>query len=158
MTSGRGRRRTTPATNGQERWAQLADLVLVIAREIQFRGYSDDRAERLSPSEGMVMRYLQQQPDAAPSRVAAATGLQRPNLSTVLRGLEKKGLIERRADAADRRGVVIHLTERGQTNYATVRHEWAEEVSAAAGHDTSHLEATLALLTVVRDGLVASRP
>ena len=41
-----------------ERWAQLADRVLIIAREIQFRGYSDPRAFSLTASEGMVMRYL----------------------------------------------------------------------------------------------------
>ena len=33
--------------------------MLIIAREIQFRGYSDERAIPLSQSEGMVMRYLQ---------------------------------------------------------------------------------------------------
>ena len=77
--------------------------MLIISREIQFRGYTDERAVPLSPSEGMVMRYLQNEPDATPSCIA----------STILRGLENKGLIERRAHPGDGRGVTVHLTERG---------------------------------------------
>jgi DNA-binding MarR family transcriptional regulator len=143
---------------GDQRWADLADLVLIISREIQFRGYTDERAMRLSPSEGMVMRYLQQDPAAAPSRIAAATGIQRTNLSATLRGLEHKGLIERRAGASDGRGVTVHCTERGRSNYALVRQQWAAAVSAAAGHDDSHLDAALALLTAVERGMTEDRP
>jgi DNA-binding MarR family transcriptional regulator len=141
-----------------QRWAALADLVLIISREIQFRGYTDERAIPLSPSEGMVMRYLQHDHAAPPSRIAAATGLQRTNLSTVLRGLENKALIERRADPGDGRGVTVHLTERGRTNYALVRQEWAAAVSAAADHDTRRLDAALTLLTAVETGLARTRP
>jgi DNA-binding MarR family transcriptional regulator len=140
-----------------ERWADLADLALIIARELQFRGYTDERAVSLSPSEGMVMRYLLGEPAAPPSRIAAATGLQRTNLSTTLRGLEAKGLIERRISEDDRRGVTVHVTDRGRANYDLVRQEWATAVASAAGHDTGDLDATLALLGAVQTGLVAAR-
>jgi DNA-binding MarR family transcriptional regulator len=140
-----------------ERWADLADLALIIAREIQFRGYTDERAVSLSPSEGMVMRYLLGEPAAPPSRIAAATGLQRTNLSTTLRGLEAKGLVERRISEDDRRGVTVHVTDRGRANYDLVRQEWATAVASAAGHDTGDLDATLALLGAVQTGLVAAR-
>ena len=150
--------RPAPPPADDPRWADLADLVLIISREIQFRGYTDARAIPLSQSEGMVMRYLLQDPAAPPSRIAAATGLQRTNLSTVLRGLERKGLIERRASPEDGRGVTIHPTERGQSNYAVVRQEWASAVSAAADGDTSNLDAALALLSTVETGLVRTRP
>lgn len=141
-----------------ERWADLADLVLIIAREISFRGYTDERAVSLSQSEGMVMRYLQHEPAATPSRIAAATGLQRTNLSTTLKALEKKGLIARRACPDDGRGVTVHPTERGRSNYALVRQEWAATVLAAAGGHTSNLEPALALLTTIEKGLLKSRP
>jgi DNA-binding MarR family transcriptional regulator len=146
------------APDHEPRWAELADLVLIISREIQFRGYTDERAIPLSPSEGMVMRHLQREPAAPPSRIATATGLQRTNLSTVLGGLERKGLVERRADPGDGRGVTVHTTERGRTNYALVRREWAAAVSAAADHDTEHLDAALTLLTAVETGLARTRP
>jgi DNA-binding MarR family transcriptional regulator len=159
MTDGKAHRAdATSGSSRQQRWAELADLVLIIAREIQFRGYSDERAVPLSQSEAVVMRHLQSHPDATPTQIAAATGLQRTNLSTVLRGLELKGLIERRACAEDARGITVHRTERGASNYALVRREWAEAVSRAAGKDTSNLDATLRLLRAMERGLTATRP
>lgn len=159
MAGNRPRRAGVAArASDDERWAELADLVLIIAREIQFRGYADERAVRLSQSEGMVMRHLQRDPAAPPSRIAAATGLQRTNLSTVLGGLERKGLVERRAHPDDARGVTVHLTERGKTNYTLVRREWGTAVSAAAGGDPRNLDAALTLLAAVEAGLVTARP
>ena len=142
---------------GDQRWADLADLVLIISREIQFRRYTDERAIHLSQSEGMVMRYLKRDPAATPSRIAAATGLQRTNLSTVLRGLERKGFIERRAHSGDGRGVTVHSTERGRGNTVLVRQEWAAAVSAAAADDDTHLDAALTLLSAVETGLTGTR-
>jgi DNA-binding MarR family transcriptional regulator len=143
----------------EKRWADLADLALVISREIQYRGYADAEAVGLTQSEGVVMRYLlQDEAAAAPSQIAAATGLQRTNLSTTLRGLEHKGMIRRQASPADGRGVTVSPTDHGRANSALVRHEWATAVSAAAGDDDTHLEAALTLLTTIRDGLVKTRP
>jgi DNA-binding MarR family transcriptional regulator len=147
-----------PKRADEERWADLADLALIISREIQFRGYTDERAISLTQSEGIVTRYLLQNDPAAPSQIAAATGLQRTNLSTTLRGLEQKGLIQRQANPADGRGVTVSLTELGRSNRALVRHEWAMTVSEAAGHDTTHLGAALTLLTTIKDGLAKTRP
>jgi DNA-binding MarR family transcriptional regulator len=145
-------------SRGDQRWEDLADLVLMIAREIQFRGYADPQAIALTPSEGMVMRHLVQNPEAPPSGIAAATGLQRTNLSTVLRSLERKGLIERGVRPDDRRGVTVHATESGKTNYARVRKEWGAAVSAAAADNPSGLDAALRLLGRIEKGLVDNRP
>ena len=141
-----------------ERWADLTDRVLVVAREIQFRGYKDPRALPLTASEGMVMRYMQEHPVATPNQVAAAVGLQRSNLSTLLRGLEAKGLIERTISERDRRGVTVRLTERGRWNYLVVRGEWATAVAKAVANDTRGLDEVLVLLRQIADGLVAMRP
>lgn len=143
----------------EERWAELADLALIISREIQYRGYTDEEAVSLTQSEGIVMRYLLQgEAVAAPSQIAAATGLQRTNLSTTLRGLEQKGLVQRQANPDDGRGVTVSPTEHGRGNSALVRHEWATAVGAAADHDTTHLDATLTLLTTIKNGLARTRP
>ena len=147
-----------PAAAGDPRWAELADLILIVAREIQFHGYQDPQAVPLTQSEGMVMRYLHDHPGAPPSKIATGTGLQRTNLSTVLRGLERKGLAERRISPDDRRGATIHPTERGRRNYAVVRQEWASAVSDAAGHDTGSLDEALALIRDIQAGLTAARP
>ena len=151
---------TDPAAppHGDPGWADLADLILVIAREIQYHGYQDPQAVPLTQSEGMAMRYLHDHPGAAPSQIAAATGLQRTNLSAVLRGLERKGLAERHTSTDDLRGAIIHPTERGKRNYALVRQEWASAVSDAAGQDSTSLDAALALLRGIQAGLTATRP
>lgn len=140
----------------EEQWATFADLVLNVAREIQFRGYSSPEAVSLSPSEGNVMRHLIRNSGALPSEVAFATGLQRSNLSVLLRGLEEKGLIERVADAHDGRSVRIHPTARARRNYEIVRHEWAAAVAAAAESDPV-VATALPLLTKVEAGLVRQR-
>ncbi|MFC6703819.1 MarR family winged helix-turn-helix transcriptional regulator [Flexivirga alba] len=140
-----------------ERWAELADHILVIAREIQFRDYQDEQAVPLTQSEGMVMRYLNQNNDASPSRIAAATGLQRTNLSTVLRGLAQKGLIERQARPADGRGVTVVTTARGRDNYHLVRQEWAQLLEQD-GTKASRLNTALELLRSIEAGLVSTRP
>ena len=140
----------------EERWAEFADHVLEIAREIQVRGYENPEAVSLTPSEGTVMRYLFPHPGALPSEVAFATGLQRSNLSTVLRGLDEKALIERVADPQDRRSVRIYPTQKAIRNYALVRREWASAVAAAADGDPD-VDAALPLLASVRAGLVRER-
>jgi DNA-binding MarR family transcriptional regulator len=144
-----------PGTN-EEQWAEFADHVLEIAREIQFQGYMSPEAVSLTPSEGTVMRYLFPHPGALPSQVASATGLQRSNLSAVLRGLEKKRLIERVADPDDGRWVRIHPTAQAIRNYELVRREWASAVASAAEDDPA-VETTLPLLAKVRAGLVRLR-
>jgi DNA-binding MarR family transcriptional regulator len=147
-------RKTFRATD--ERWAEFADDVLEIAREIQVRGYASPKAVSLTPSEGTVMRHLFPNPGALPSEVAFATGLQRTNLSAVLRGLEEKGLIERLADPEDGRWVRIHPTRRAIRNYELVRREWGSAVAAAAEGDPA-VETALPLLGKVRAGLVRQR-
>jgi DNA-binding MarR family transcriptional regulator len=146
--------RTAPAT--EEQWADLADLVFFIAREIKFGGYTSEEAISLSPSEGIVMRYLFLHPGAIPSKIAEAAGLQRSNLSTVLRSLEKKGVLERRSSTEDAREVHLYPTPRGTSNYALVRKEWARRVAEAAG-DTEDIQDTITLLRKVQTGLVELR-
>jgi DNA-binding MarR family transcriptional regulator len=152
--AGRPPRRRKAAT--EEQWAEFADHVLEIAREIQIRGYTSPEAVSLTPSEGTVMRYLFLHAGALPSEVAFAAGLHRSNLSTVLRGLEAKGLIERVADPDDGRMVRIHPTPKAIRNYATVRHEWASAVAAAVDGGLD-VQAVLPLLAGVRAGLVRDR-
>ena len=147
-----------PVKDDVERWAELADRVLIIAREIQFRGYKDARAVPLTATEGMVMRYMQDHPITAPNQVAAAVGLQRSNLSTLMRGLEREGLIERTMSEGDRRGVTVHLTEAGRRNYLVVRREWAAAVAKAIENDARGLDEALGLLKGIAAGLIAMRP
>ena len=146
--------------SSDEQWSDLADVILMIAREIQFRGCTSEGALSLTPSEGIVMRHMQSEPDTTFPRLIEATGLLRTNLSTVLRGLERKGLVERRLVPEDRRATTVHRTDRGRQNYQTVRAEWGAELAAAVA-DEAHpeqLRTAIELLRAIRDGMVSSRP
>ncbi|WP_308166644.1 MarR family winged helix-turn-helix transcriptional regulator [Nocardia albiluteola] len=149
--TGRGGQRG--ANTAQERWAEFADLILVISREIQFRGYRSQEAVSLSPNEGMVMRCLHHNPGISSSRIAHATGLQRSNISTVLRGLEEKGVIERRSAAEDGREVKVYPTPLGTRNYALVRNEWADLIATPKDADAADLDAAISVLRKVEAGL-----
>jgi hypothetical protein len=113
-------------------------VVLEIAREIQFRGYTSPEAVSLTPWEGTVMRYLFPHPGALSSQVASATGLRSSNLSAVLRGLEQKRLIERVADPEDVRvfdGTIRHHLELADPAATEAQH-W-EALAAAALDETA---------------------
>lgn len=137
--------------------AELAQLILSSAREIRFRGYEDPEAVSLNPSEGNVMRYIDGHPGATPSAVAEATGLRRSNLSAALRELEAQGLVERRLDPNDGRGVNLFPTPRAARNLALVQSEWARALAAGLGADRRDVPAAKRLLTRLEAGLIAAR-
>jgi DNA-binding MarR family transcriptional regulator len=137
--------------------ADLAELILNVAREIRFREPDDDRVIHLGWSEACVMRFVDHHPGAAPSDVAEATGLRRSNLSTALRNLEAHGLVERRSDSNDRRGVNLFPTARAASNLALVRGEWARQLADSLGEDRGSVSDALALLHRLEHGLVAAR-
>lgn len=146
-----------------ERWADLADLLLTVAREIQQRGHSIPGVVAISPSESNVMRFIDRAPGATASQVASGSGLQRSNLSTILRALEEKGLVERRDNAEDGRGVTLFPTALAVKNLALLRREWASQLRAALpsgdpADTNSALTDTVTLLRAIEEGLIGSRP
>ena len=137
-----------------EQLADLVDLVTSIAREVRHSAPSGGQVVRLSSAETAVMRHVDRNPGVTAGELAAATGLQRSNLSTALRGLEANGLIERRGDG---RSVHVHPTAKAADNLAHLREEWAGRVDSALEGDTAHVADALALLRSLEDGLVRAR-
>jgi len=147
---------TPPAASAGE-LADLAESILNAAREIRFARFDDERIIHLSTSDANVMRHIDHHPGATPSDVAQATGLQRSNLSAALRNLEGHGLVERRNDSADRRGVNLFPTARAAANLALVRVEWARKLADALGEDREAVTDALLLLRRLERGLIAAR-
>lgn len=137
--------------------ADLAQVILNVAREIRFRGYDNADAVGLNPSDANVMKFIDGHPGATPSEVARATGLQRSNMSTALKNLESRGFVERRTDPTDGRGVKLYPTARAATNLSLVRREWANHLAVGLGDDRENLVETTALLRRLEAGLVAAR-
>ena len=153
----------TPAAPQDDRWADLADEILNIAREIHMHGYTDSRAIALSGSESNVMRFIDRNPGSAAGDVAQGTGLQRSNLSPALRSLEAKGLIERRHGEGDQRTVLLFPTDLAAQNLRLIRAEWSRIFRRAAGDaaagaaDDGTVASAFELLLLLEKGLVANR-
>lgn len=109
--------------------AQLAELVLSVARRITPREQEGTTAVSLSPLEVMVMRCVDADPNASPSRIAATLGLKSSNASAALRDLEAKGFIRRTSDPSDRRSVRVESTGFARRNLALKREQWERLLS-----------------------------
>ncbi len=138
-----------------EELADVAEAILGIARELRLG--IDAESDHLTPSESHVMRYINHRPGVTPSEVARFTGLQRSNLSSALRSLERRGLVRRRADPADARSANLFPTRRATDDLARLRHKWAGRVSEALGGDTRRVSAGAELLARLESGLIAAR-
>ncbi|WP_091602516.1 MarR family winged helix-turn-helix transcriptional regulator [Arthrobacter koreensis] len=68
----------------------------------------------LTTSQSSAMSTLVDRGPLRMSELAALEGVQLPSATSVVNGLVKLGLVERRADPADRRAVVIDLTPKGR--------------------------------------------
>lgn len=140
-----------------EQLADLADVVMAVARAIKVQASADPAVVDLSTTEVTVLRYVDHHPDVSPSTVAAGTGLQRSNLSRALRDLEAKGLVLRKADATDSRQVVLRSSELAAENLTRLRTIWAgllgDAIDASGGeHDVA---SALTLLHALERGLYA---
>lgn len=142
-------------TRSEESLADLADVVLALARELDFR-HPTEGVVPLTVNERLALRALDREGESAPSALAARLGLQRSNLSTALRGLESKGLITRVHEGVDGRGVVVRPTELSSANLARLRAHWAATLSGAlpSGAD---IETAVQLLRTASDALVDDR-
>lgn len=68
----------------------------------------------LTASQSSTMTTLVDRGPLRMGELAALEGVQLPSATSVVNGLVKLDLVERRADPADRRAVVIDLTEKGR--------------------------------------------
>lgn len=140
-----------------EQLADLVDVVMAVARGVKAQAAADPAVLDLSATEITVLRYLDHHPDVGPSAVAAATGLQRSNMSRALRDLEAKGLVRRSADPGDSRHAVLRSTELAAENLSRLRAIWAKLLGDAldASGDRHDVASALSLLRALERGLYA---
>lgn len=90
------------------------DLALQLARVSRsWRARLDDRLRSLGLTQARWVTLLQvsRTPEGVTQReLACLVGVERATIGRLLDGLEKQGLIERRAVAGDRRAYHVHLT------------------------------------------------
>ena len=96
----------------------------------------------------LLLRALCAEDGVRQSDLCRATHLKAPTVSTLLREMEKNGLVLRRADGGDRRATRIHLTEKGLAADKNIRAR-LREVDGILMRDLSP-EDERVLLTLLR--------
>ena len=91
----------------------------------------------LSPSQYRLLLFLSEG-NAAASAVAGRLAVSRPSVTALADGLEKRGLLQRKSDPADRRKVAHELTQAGREALAAADTAVAERISGIAAHLDEH--------------------
>ncbi|MFJ2905578.1 MarR family winged helix-turn-helix transcriptional regulator [Streptomyces sp. NPDC087212] len=101
---------------------ELADLIVAVGR--QLRPPSDPAFEPCTPIEISVMRFIHRNPGTSAREAATATLLPTSNFSRVLRGLEKRDLVDRVVDERSARSVRLYPTDKARQNLQYLRDNW----------------------------------
>jgi DNA-binding MarR family transcriptional regulator len=119
--------------------ADLADVVLSVARKIHARTSEASDAIPLTPLEALAMQHIDRRPGITSSEFAADLSLKSSNASAALRELERKGLVRRDPDPLDRRTVRVTATARAHENLLRVRRAWTNLLSGLPAEATELL-------------------
>ncbi|MET8557811.1 MarR family winged helix-turn-helix transcriptional regulator [Streptomyces sp. NPDC004959] len=133
---------------------ELADLVFAVGR--QLRPPADPAFEPCTPIEIGVMRFIHNHPGTSARAAAEATLLPSSNFSRVLRGLEKRGLVDRVVDDRNARGVRLYPTEKAHRNQRILRDNWDRTLRGIID-DPATLATVNAALRRIEDELIARR-
>ncbi|XVU30181.1 MarR family winged helix-turn-helix transcriptional regulator [Actinoplanes sp. CA-054009] len=130
------------------RFAELADLVIDLARELRIRGGTP-----LNQTQSQVMRFVHGHPGRKASEIAERTGLKRANVSAAITELRDLGFLTSRRDEKDGRAVRIEATPKATATLDTLRTSWSELLESSWGADTTDLDPVVARLRSALDGL-----
>ena len=106
----------------------LHDLAWLLPRTI---GRESDPGFALPSSELEIMRLLVRRPGLSVNEAAGELRLAPANVSTALRALEARGLLERRRDPDDGRVVRLYPTPAALTHRADQERAWGDALAGA---------------------------
>ncbi|GCD88093.1 MarR family winged helix-turn-helix transcriptional regulator [Nocardioides sp. LS1] len=129
--------------------ADLADLLLNVARLVRTQTPTPPGVVPLTETERQVMRVVDLHPNSSPSEIAARAHMQRTNVSAALRDLESKGMIRRHSTSG--RGVAVESTQQAIDGLEALRHAWAELLTDAVDTDIETVRAFNDLLRSIED-------
>lgn len=113
------------------------------------------RAREISLTSASTLSTLSRTGPLRLTDLAAAEGIAQPSMTTLVTGLERNGLVERRPDAGDRRVVLVALTDAGHDYLRRRRQTGADWFAALidqlSEEDTTALAAALPALDHLRE-------
>ncbi|MCX7167371.1 MAG: MarR family transcriptional regulator [Rhodocyclales bacterium] len=129
----------------------LVGYQLRLAQIALFRDFAQGPGElEVTPGLFGVLVIIEANPDLKQSDLARATQLDRSTVVTVIDNLERRGLVERRAAAHDRRSNAIRLTADGSALLRKLKRQVSQhEKRLLSNFSTAERELFLALLQKV---------
>ncbi|MFD0686703.1 MarR family winged helix-turn-helix transcriptional regulator [Actinomadura fibrosa] len=131
--------------------AELTELVMRVARRLQFDFHAAAAELDLPPAQALALSELG---ESAPMReLAVRLGCDASNVTGIVDGLERRGLVTRRPDPSDRRVKHLVLTEEGERKRETLRsrsHAKAAELFELPHGDDVRLRDLLAQVKTCR--------
>jgi DNA-binding MarR family transcriptional regulator len=94
--------------------ATIRSACLLLARDLRTALDRDLAPYGLRTQQAAVLLRSHRLPDASPSQLAAASGTDTAGITGLIDHLEKRGLVRRRPNPADRRAVIVEPTETGR--------------------------------------------
>ncbi|GAA5034337.1 MarR family winged helix-turn-helix transcriptional regulator [Microbacterium fluvii] len=134
------------------RFANLADLIVDVAREVRLRSGIDAPGVPLNQTQSQVMRYVHANPGCLASEIARDAGIKRTNVSSAVQELRDLGYLVVARDARDGRALRITATALAESTVALLRSAWSEvlqeawDAGAPASDDVPAAEAALEVL------------
>ncbi len=112
----------------------------------------------LSSGQPKVLEYLYSHDGASHKEIAEACLIEPASATSVISGMEKSGLVERRSREDDRRYSLVYLTEKGRTGAAKAVETFAEtEKYALNGFSEEELKLFISYLEKVNRNLRKAR-
>ncbi len=90
-----------------------------VMRATELSSLSLAKKSGLTPTQLIALQVIAVTPDATPSFLSAKTTLSQATITTVLDKLEKRGMITRQRDDADKRRLYLRITDEGRQTIAT---------------------------------------
>ena len=116
------------------------------------RIFSALKKEGLTSGQPKVLEYLSEHDGAMQKDIAAACRIEPATMTSLLGGMEKKGLITR--CAPDRRSLSVYLTDKGKALVPLIEQEFARIESVATnGFSDDERELLISLLSRLRENL-----
>ncbi len=113
-------------------------------------------AHELTHMENRALGHIARHPGATGRDLVQRSGRDKAQVTRLVQGLREKGLVEARADEADRRSTRLYLSASGQAVHAEMRQAGLMlAAEALAGLDEGELRQLETLLDRVQEGLRA---
>ena len=100
--------------NDEDKSAFLADELAIIAVRLIRWLRAADESPSLSGPEASALAAIIYSGGLSPSALADLEQVRRPTVTSTINALAERGLVVRRPDKTDRRGVRVEVTERGR--------------------------------------------